>query len=80
MSYYQSNGWHCWSCGLPDYYDGAGDGIGSCECPRCEWCSGPPLECSCEDDDYYDGEWRPEDDDYGQWAEAYEEYLNGAMG
>lgn len=33
--------WTCVECGLPDPYDGQGDGIGSCECPRC----GCGLEC-----------------------------------
>lgn len=25
----------CDVCGLPDPYNGDGDGIGSCDCPRC---------------------------------------------
>lgn len=41
----------CLECGLPDPYDGWGDGIGSCECPRCEYCGAPPG-CDCSDDDY----------------------------
>jgi hypothetical protein len=40
-------------CGMYDPYDGQGDGIGSCDCPRCEWCAGPPGVCSCESDDQY---------------------------
>ena len=47
-------------CGLPDPYNGDGDGIGSCECPRCEWCGAAPLECSCESDDDYLPDW-PDD-------------------
>jgi hypothetical protein len=30
--------WTCVGCCLPDPYDGDGDGIGSCMCPRCESC------------------------------------------
>ncbi|MGW5556877.1 hypothetical protein ACWER9_06595 [Micromonospora sp. NPDC003944] len=26
----------CDVCGLPDLHQGQGDGIGSCDCPRCE--------------------------------------------
>lgn len=26
----------CDVCGLPDLHNGCGDGIGSCDCPRCE--------------------------------------------
>lgn len=37
----------CWDCRLPDPYNGAGDGIGSCECPRCEDCGARPLRCDC---------------------------------
>jgi hypothetical protein len=43
----------CLECDLPDPYNGEGDGIGSCECPRCEWCHGPPLECECESEDAF---------------------------
>lgn len=43
--------WICMDCGLPDPYHGAGDGIGSCDCCRCEYCAGPPGLCSCEEDD-----------------------------
>ncbi len=41
----------CANCGLPDLHNGDGDGIGSCECPRCGWCDSPPLMCDCETDD-----------------------------
>lgn len=38
--------WTCVGCSLPDLHDGQGDGIGSCQCPRCEDCG----ECkSCAD-------------------------------
>jgi hypothetical protein len=40
--------WTCMDCGLPDPYHGDGDGIGSCECPRCEWCGAAPETCDCE--------------------------------
>ena len=26
----------CDVCGLPDNYRGQGDGLGSCDCPRCD--------------------------------------------
>jgi hypothetical protein len=52
--------YRCLECDLPDPYDGAGDGIGSCECPRCEWCDGPPLVCECETEQAED--WPEEDD------------------
>ena len=47
----------CWDCRLPDPYNGQGDGIGSCECPRCEHCGGGPLRCDCTDEyeDFDDG-------------------------
>ena len=44
----------CLSCGLPDPYRGQGDGIGSCECPRCEYCGADPLVCECGEDDVFD--------------------------
>lgn len=47
--------YECAQCSLPDAYDGQGDGIGSCECERCEYCGGPPLMCSCESDAEYYG-------------------------
>jgi hypothetical protein len=42
----------CDVCGLPDPYNGTGDGIGSCDCSRCDcgaamwsvFCSCPPDE------------------------------------
>lgn len=46
----------CPRCGLPDYYAGDGDGIGSCECPRCECCGAGPDECDCQNDwDHFAG-------------------------
>jgi len=38
---------NCFDCGLPDPYQGRGDGIGSCECPRCQECGAPPEGCDC---------------------------------
>lgn len=46
-------GMRCLDCGLPDLHHGQGDGIGSCECPRCYSCGAPPGGCDCvwtEDD------------------------------
>lgn len=51
--------YRCLDCGLPDSYDGGGDGIGSCDCPRCENCGAAPQECNCEE---YSGE-----DDLSPW-------------
>jgi hypothetical protein len=47
----------CLGCGLPDFYNGEGDGIGSCGCVRCERCGGNPGDCpnAC-DDDYFDAD------------------------
>lgn len=45
----------CFDCNLPDPYNGQGDGIGSCECPRCERCGSGPG-CDCRDDDFFCGE------------------------
>jgi len=45
---------YCDVCGLPDPY-GTGDGIGSCDCPRCE--CGPAASsvlCTCPPDDWWD--------------------------
>lgn len=51
----------CDVCGLPDPYRGQGDGIGSCDCPRCP-CGAAALSqfCTCERDD--DPGW-PDDDE-----------------
>lgn len=39
----------CFDCNLPDPYNGQGDGIGSCDCHRCEACGGAPgHECSAD--------------------------------
>jgi hypothetical protein len=38
---------NCQRCGLPDSYRGQGDGIGSCDCSRCECCGAAPYECEC---------------------------------
>jgi len=40
----------CFVCGLPDPYRGNGDGIGSCDCPRCDCCAAGPDECDCRRD------------------------------
>lgn len=40
----------CFGCGLPDPYCGNGDGIGSCDCPRCDCCLAGPEECDCRMD------------------------------
>lgn len=55
----------CDVCGLLDLYDGAGDGIGSCDCPRCEECgeaAGSAWCRGCQRDDY-----EPDGDDYTLW-------------
>ncbi len=43
----------CDVCGLPDRHQGQGDGIGSCDCPRCDcgsarssvFCDCDPVDC-----------------------------------
>jgi hypothetical protein len=41
----------CDVCGLPDSYRGQGDGIGSCDCPRCDCGSARGSDfCTCEPD------------------------------
>lgn len=49
--------WDCDVCGLPDPYRGTGDGIGSCDCPRCEGgeAAAHSQFCDCPDDE--DGYW-----------------------
>jgi hypothetical protein len=54
-SVYVSGG--CDVCGLPDPYRGTGDGIGSCDCPRCECGEARSSAfCTCPPDDYHDPE------------------------
>lgn len=45
----------CDVCGLPDLYAGCGDGIGSCECPRCPGgeAAADSVLCICPPDDDY---------------------------
>ncbi|MCT2278007.1 hypothetical protein M3G91_10255 [Micromonospora chalcea] len=52
----------CDVCGLPDPYRGDGDGIGSCDCPRCDHGCGVARSsylCQGPDDNGLDedGEW-----------------------
>lgn len=56
----------CESCGLPDNYQGQGDGIGSCDCSRCDCCGAPPLQCECDRDwdVYWDGDEEQASDDH----------------
>lgn len=44
----------CFECGMPDPYNGHGDGIGSCMCPRCDQCGWAPGVCNCSDDYFFD--------------------------
>jgi hypothetical protein len=44
----------CPDCGLPDPYHGNGDGIGSCDCPRCPCCGAGPMDCDCQRDGEFD--------------------------
>lgn len=44
----------CQQCGLPDLHDGDGDGIGSCDCTRCDDCDQPTLACRCATGGYDD--------------------------
>ncbi|AYF30623.1 hypothetical protein CSH63_24900 [Micromonospora tulbaghiae] len=55
----------CDVCGLPDPYRGDGDGVGSCDCPRCDHGCGVARSsylCSGPDDDDPDAGW-PDDDE-----------------
>lgn len=61
----------CDVCGLPDIHNGQGDGIGSCDCPRCEGgcgvAAGSDL-CTCpaydptDETDYWDDDLEPAGD------------------
>lgn len=44
----------CLSCQLSDPYHGDGDGIGSCDCIRCDCCGAGPQLCDCGKD--WDGD------------------------
>lgn len=48
----------CDVCGLQDPYNGTGDGIGSCECPRCDGgeAAASSVLCICPPEDDYDTE------------------------
>jgi hypothetical protein len=62
-------GMPCRDCGLPDLHRGQGDGIGSCDCPRCRDCGAAPGDCDghdepcehCEDPACYGDCWGEED-------------------
>lgn len=57
----------CDVCGLPDRHRGRGDGIGSCDCPRCDCgaARGSYL-CDCAPDDDPGAGW---DDDGYPWPD-----------
>lgn len=40
----------CPECRLPDPANGDGDGVDTCRCDRCVWCSHGPQQCDCEVD------------------------------
>jgi hypothetical protein len=44
----------CDVCNLPDLHNGQGDGVGSCDCPRCD-CGAASWSslCTCPSDDDY---------------------------
>ena len=53
----------CDVCLLPDPYNGAGDGIGSCECPRCDCGTATNSHlCTCPDDE--EDQWPPLQETY----------------
>lgn len=61
---YAAAGWDCDVCGLPDPYNGTGDGIGSCDCPRCECgTAAHSVLCTCPPDDYWDSDERDGDEE-----------------
>jgi hypothetical protein len=59
----------CDVCGLPDHHHGRGDGIGSCDCPRCDcgsarhsvFCDCYPYDDDGDDCYPYDGTSWPAD-------------------
>jgi len=55
--------WICPECLLDDRHLGAGDGIGSCDCVRCDCCGAGPQQCDCrrDFDPYQDDEDEPFD-------------------
>lgn len=57
---------NCPRCGLPDWYRGNGDGIGSCECSRCDCCGAGPDDCECGRD--YDELYDDPDEPYDPWC------------
>lgn len=53
----------CDVCLLPDPYNGGGDGIGSCDCPRCDCgMSTNSALCGCPPDE--DDQWPPLQETY----------------
>lgn len=60
---------YCPRCQLPDLYHGQGDGIGTCDCPRCSCCHAGPDGCSCRQD------WDCDEDWDGDEAEPIDDYL-----
>ena len=66
----------CQRCQLPDIHRGDGDGIGSCDCSRCQCCGAAPYDCECsrDFDPLYDDESAPYDplcnDEACVWREA----------
>jgi hypothetical protein len=59
----------CDVCGLPDPHNGDGDGIGSCDCPRCDHGCGVARGsylCDGPDDEDPDAGW---DDDGEPWPD-----------
>lgn len=54
----------CDVCGLTDPYNGQGDGIGSCDCPRCDGRCGAAagsMFCACVPEDDFEDDWPPPD-------------------
>jgi hypothetical protein len=68
--------WTCVECGLPDPYHGDGDGIGSCDCPRCD--CGECRYCAdafcCHGEACADGQrhpgWDDEDEGWDEWGDC----------
>lgn len=56
----------CFNCGLPDPYCGQGDGIGSCDCLRCDCCGAGPGDCDCRRD--YEPGYDDEDEPFDPWC------------
>jgi hypothetical protein len=66
----------CDVCGLPDLHNGQGDGIGSCDCPRCDGgeAAASSALCTCPPGDDYDDE--PCEHEHDEDCYDYQRFLS----